>query len=196
MSENLRAVLAANKEYAANFGNKGSIPHLPTKRLAVVTCMDSRIDPAKSLGFNEGDAHIIRNAGGRATDDVIRSLVISYKLLGTLEWFVIQHTHCGMRTFTNLELQSLLADSLAPVKYAEHPHHNPTHDCGSSEAYYMNFLPFRSVNESIVEDVRRIRSHPLVPSFIPIYAYIYDVETGRLIESKEAMAIGKAGDKI
>src|SRR5918912_616606 len=96
----LPEVLAANERYAASF-TKGALPLPPARHFAVLTCMDARIDPAKALGLQEGDAHVIRNAGGRASDDAIRSLVISYKLLGTREWFVIHHTDCGMETFTN-----------------------------------------------------------------------------------------------
>mgnify|MGYP002713118874 CR=1 FL=1 len=101
MSEILNEVLAANEAYAAEFGAKGDLPMPPGRHFAILTCMDARLDPAKYAGLAEGDAHVIRNAGGRASDDAIRSLVISYKLLGTREWFVIHHTDCGMETFTD-----------------------------------------------------------------------------------------------
>jgi len=91
----LDEVLAANAQYAATFGDKGNLPLPPGRHFAILTCMDARLDPAKYAGLAEGDAHVIRNAGGRASDDAIRSLVISYKLLGTREWFVIHHTQCG-----------------------------------------------------------------------------------------------------
>src|SRR5690625_677678 len=84
----------------------------PKRRFSILTCMDARLDPAKFSGLAEGDAHVIRNAGGRASDDAIRSLVISYKLLGTNEWFVIHHTNCGMETFSNGVIRDLLANSL------------------------------------------------------------------------------------
>src|SRR6201999_4402816 len=105
-------VLHANQLYATNFGDKGKLALPPARRFAILTCMDARIDPAKLAGLSEGDAHVIRNAGGRASDDAIRSLVISYKLLGTREWFVIHHTNCGMEFFTNETMRGLLANSL------------------------------------------------------------------------------------
>ncbi len=105
-------MLAANARYAASFGNKGNLSMPPGRRFAMLTCMDARLDPAKYARLAEGDAHVIRNAGGRATDDAIRSLVISYKLLGTSEWFVIQHTNCGMEFFTDEVMRGLLASSL------------------------------------------------------------------------------------
>ena len=101
MSNIKEEVLRANAAYAAEFGDKGNLPMPPGRSFAILTCMDARLDPAKYAGLAEGDAHIIRNAGGRASDDAIRSLVISYKLLGTKEWFVIHHTDCGMETFNN-----------------------------------------------------------------------------------------------
>lgn len=112
MSGIVDEVLAANKAYAATFGDKGNLPMPPGRHFAILTCMDARLDPAKYAGLSKGDAHVIRNAGGRASDDAIRSLVISYKLLGTREWFVIHHTNCGMETFTNEVMRRLLSDSL------------------------------------------------------------------------------------
>src|SRR3954465_1938228 len=105
-------VLQANEEYAASFGKKAELALPPARGFAILTCMDARLDPAKYAGLAEGDAHVIRNAGGRAGDDAIRSLVISYKLLGTREWFVIHHTDCGMLLFTNDDMRNLLASSL------------------------------------------------------------------------------------
>jgi len=107
MSQVLQKVLSANREYAANFDDKGNLPLPPSRRFAILTCMDARLDPAKYAGLAEGDAHVIRNAGGRASDDAIRSLVISYKLLGTREWFVIHHTDCGMQLFTDSIIREL-----------------------------------------------------------------------------------------
>jgi carbonic anhydrase len=112
MSKTLNEILAANKNYVENFGSKGSLPLPPSRRFAVLTCMDARLDPAKFAGLSEGDAHVIRNAGGRASDDAIRSLVISYKLLGTKEWFVIHHTDCGMALFKDSDICRLLRNSL------------------------------------------------------------------------------------
>ena len=112
MSRILKEVLAANAAYAKDFGDKAKLPIPPARRFAVLTCMDARIDPAKLAGLAEGDAHVIRNAGGRASDDAIRSLVISHKLLGTNEWFVIHHTDCGMGMFTDETIRTLLSNSL------------------------------------------------------------------------------------
>src|SRR5882724_4175220 len=108
----LDEVLVANETYAAEFGDKGSLALPPARRFAILTCMDARLDPAKFAGLTEGDAHVIRNAGGRASDDAIRSLVISHKLLGTKEWFVIHHTDCGMALFTDDVIGDLLDDNL------------------------------------------------------------------------------------
>src|SRR6202035_842853 len=112
MSEILKEVLSANSSYSRDFGEKGKLALPPARRFAILTCMDARLDPAKFAGLREGDAHIIRNAGGRASEDAIRSLVISYKLLGTKEFFVIHHTECGMLYFTNEIMSDLLASSL------------------------------------------------------------------------------------
>ena len=112
MSKVLDEVLKANQSYAATFGGKGKLVSPPARQFAILTCMDARLDPAKFAGLAEGDAHVIRNAGGRASDDAIRSLVISYKLLGTKEWFVVHHTDCGMLRFTNEVMRDLLSQSL------------------------------------------------------------------------------------
>src|ERR1700680_820878 len=112
MTKILDEVLAANAKYAENFGDKGNLPLSPSRHFAILTCMDARLDPAKYAGLAEGDAHVIRNAGGRASDDAIRSLVISYKLLGTREWFVVHHADCGMLLFTDEVIRDLLASSL------------------------------------------------------------------------------------
>ncbi len=112
MSKIHSEVLQANDNYSANFGEKGKLALPPARRFAILTCMDARLDPAKFAGLAEGDAHVIRNAGGRASDDAIRSLVISYKLLGTREFFVIHHTNCGMEFFTNDVMRDLLNNSL------------------------------------------------------------------------------------
>src|SRR5450631_820265 len=112
MSDVLKEVLAANERYAAVFGDKAKLALPPARQFAVLTCMDARLDPAKFAGLAEGDAHVIRNAGGRASDDAIRSLVISHKLLGTREFFVVHHTDCGMEFFTNEVIRGLLNNSL------------------------------------------------------------------------------------
>src|SRR5512142_3085155 len=110
-------ILAANDRYARGFGTRGRLAAPPARRLAILTCMDARLDPAGFAGLREGDAHVIRNAGGRASDDAIRSLVISHKLLGTDEWFVIHHTGCGMELFTDEVMRDLLAQSLATATF-------------------------------------------------------------------------------
>jgi len=120
MSQVVDEVLAANKKYASSFGAKKDLALPPARGFAILTCMDARLDPAKYAGLSEGDAHVIRNAGGRATDDAIRSLVISHKLLGTREWFVIHHTNCGMELFTDDVIGDLLADSLETAKFDGH----------------------------------------------------------------------------
>jgi hypothetical protein len=116
----LNEVMAANARYADEFGDKAKLPMPPGRRFAILTCMDARLDPAKFAGLAEGDAHVIRNAGGRASDDAIRSLVISHKLLGTREWFVIHHTDCGMETFTDEIMRGLLASSLETASIDRH----------------------------------------------------------------------------
>jgi carbonic anhydrase len=154
--------------------------------------MDARLDPAKYAGLAEGDAHVIRNAGGRASDDAIRSLVISYKLLGTREWFVIHHTNCGMELFSDDTMRSLLASSLNTATVDEKGWHDSGKGSGSMEGNYINWMTFSDKARSVVEDVTRIRNHPLVRGDIPIYGYIYDVKSGKLIEVPEAMKAGKA----
>ena len=192
MSKILDEVLAANRAYAANFGDKGKLAMPPARRFAILTCMDARLHPSKYAGLSEGDAHVIRNAGGRASDDAIRSLVISYKLLGTREWFVIHHTDCGMETFTDEIMRELLSKSLRTATIDASGWHDAGQGPGSKEAAFIDWLTIRDQAESVCVDVQRIRAHPLVPREIPIYGYIYDVKTGRLIEVPEATKIGKA----
>ncbi len=188
----LPEVLAANEQYAASFGAKGDLALPPARRFAILTCMDARLDPAKYAGLSEGDAHVIRNAGGRASDDAIRSLVISYKLLGTREWFVIHHTNCGMEFFTDDVMRGLLESSLETAALGAGGFHDVGNGPGSTEAKYIDWLTIANAQASVAEDVKRIRNHPLVPGSIPIYGYIYDVKTGRLIEVEDATAAGRA----
>jgi carbonic anhydrase len=147
-------LLSANAEYAASF-EKGHLPMPPSRRFAVVTCMDARLDPAKFLNLEEGDAHVIRNAGGLVTDDALRSLVISNNLLGTEEVFVIAHSDCGMLTFSDEALQEQLGTDMA-------------------------FHAFSDLEESVRESVRRVRESPHTAD--TVHGFIYDVETGRLRE--------------
>ena len=182
MSQILGEVLHANQNYAADFGDKGDLPMPPGRHFAILTCMDARLDPAKYAGLAEGDAHVIRNAGGRASDDAIRSLVISYKLLGTREWFVIHHTDCGMETFTDEIMRDLLGSSLKTSSVDASGWHDSGEGLGSAEGKYVDWLTIKDQAASVREDVSRIKSHALVPSDIPVYGYIYDVKTGKLIE--------------
>lgn len=154
-------ILAANERYAAGF-DKGDLPIPPARRLAVVTCMDARLDPAKFLGLEEGDAHVIRNAGGLVTDDALRSLVISHWLLGTQEALVVAHTDCGMLTFTNEQLRAKLAEQ------------------AGADASEIDFLPFPDLEESVRSSVRRIRESPFLPDSFSASGFVYDVRTGRL----------------
>lgn len=192
MSEILDKVLAANENYAADFGDKKDLALPPARSFAILTCMDARLDPAKYAGLSEGDAHVIRNAGGRASDDAIRSLVISYKLLGTKEFFIIHHTDCGMEFFTNEVMGDLLSKSLETAALGADGFYDVGAGGGSNEGKYINFLTIADQEGSVVEDVSRVRNHPLVPKTIPIYGYLYDVKSGKLIEVEAATAAGKA----
>ena len=154
--------LAANAQYAATF-DQGHLPMPPGRKVAILTCMDARLDPAKALGLAEGDAHVIRNAGGRASDDALRSLIISEQLLGTREIVVIHHTDCGMLTFTNAQLREQLA-----------------HEFGV-DASAIDFLPFADVAQTVRVDVATIRHAPFIPEDIPVSGFIYDVTSGRLM---------------
>lgn len=191
MSKIVEEVLKANEQYAATFGAKANLPMPPARRFAILTCMDARLDPAKYAGLSEGDAHVIRNAGGRASDDAIRSLVISYKLLGTREWFVIHHTDCGMETFTDDIMADLLAHSLKTAQLTPNGWQDVGEGPGSPVGKYIKWLTIKDQAQSVVDDVIRIKSHPLVPKEIPVYGYIYDVKSGRLIEVPEATLAGK-----
>lgn len=153
----INELLEANQAYAQSF-DQGGLPMPPARQVAIVTCMDARLHPAEFLGLNVGDAHVIRNAGGRASDDAVRSLIISSQLLGTKEFAVIHHTDCGMLTFTNQDMVSKLGD-----------------DAGA-----IDFLPFADNEASVREDVETIRNSPLIPDGIPVSGYIYDVKTGAL----------------
>lgn len=145
-------ILPANDRYATGF-SKGDLPMPPARKFAIVTCMDARLDPAKFLGLDEGDAHVIRNAGGIVTDDALRSLVISHQLLGTEEVLVIGHTDCGMLTFRDEDLQERLGTDL-------------------------QFHAFSDLEGRVVESVRRVRESKLVPDRVT--GFVYEVETGRL----------------
>lgn len=189
----LTEVLEANKQYADSFGDKANLALPPARAFAILTCMDARLDPAKYAGLAEGDAHVIRNAGGRASDDAIRSLIISHKLLGTKEWFVIHHTDCGMQLFTDEIMRNLLSTSLLTASITDAGWKNNDESGGSDEAKFISFLTFTDLAKSVTEDVKRIKGHALVPKSIPVYGYIYDVKSGKLIEVPDATRAGVAG---
>src|SRR6202790_1693766 len=167
MSEILKEVLLANSSYSEAFGEKGKLALRPARQFEVLTCMDAPLDPAKFPGLPEGDAHVIRNAGGRASQDAIRSLVISYKLLGTKEWFVIHHTDCGMELFSNDIMAALLEQSLETAKLTDGGWVDVGSEPGSSAGHDIDLLTFADARASVVDDVRRIREHPLVSKQIP-----------------------------
>ncbi len=154
---------SANEVYADGF-EKGHLPMPPGRRLAIVTCMDARLDPAKFLGLDEGDAHVIRNAGGLVTDDAIRSLVISHWLLGTEEVAVLAHTDCGMLTFSNDALHAKLREE------------------AGADASDVDFLPFPNLEDSVRSSVGVIRASPLLPDSLAVSGWIYDVRSGRIDE--------------
>ncbi len=192
MSNIVEEVLSANAKYVAEFGDKCNLPMPPGKRFAILTCMDARLDPAKYAGLSEGDAHVFRNAGGRATDDAIRSLVISYKLLGTKEWFVIHHTDCGMELFNNEIMGTLLNSSLKTSKLDTSGWHDTGTGQGTVDGKFIQWLSIDNQKQSVIDDVKRIRNNSMVPSDIPIYGYIYNCKTGKLEEVKEAIVAGNA----
>lgn len=192
MSKIVDEVIAANNKYVASFGAKKDLALPPARRFAILTCMDARLDPAKYAGLSEGDAHVIRNAGGRATDDAIRSLVISHKLLGTREWFVIHHTNCGMELFSDNVIADLLEDDLETATFDGKVWSNPHHHGGYAAGHFIKWHTIANQAASVIQDVRRIREHSLVPPFIPIYGYLYDVRSGRLDEVRGAAEAGRA----
>jgi carbonic anhydrase len=157
----LESMLEANRRYAAGF-NAGGRPAPPSRQLVILTCMDARFNVEDALGLDIGDAHILRNAGGRASDDAVRSLIVSSRLLGTREIAVIHHTNCGMAGLTNEQIRDRVS--------AE----------SGADASHIDFLPFRDSRESVAEDVERIRSSPHLDPGIVVSGWMYDVDTGLL----------------
>jgi carbonic anhydrase len=169
-------LLAANETYAGAF-DRGDLPMPPARKVAILTCMDARLHPEKFLGLDVGDAHVIRNAGGRASQDALRSLTISQRLLGTTEIVVIHHTDCGMVTFANEDLVAKIRSDLG------------------ADASGWDFLPFSDLEASVREDVQTLRDSPFIPREIPISGAIYDVRSGRVTEvvrSEGALEAGKS----
>ncbi len=154
--------LANNARYADSF-EKGDLPIPPAKRAAVVACMDARIETGRLLGLEEGDAHVIRNAGGVVTDDVLRSLVISQRLLGTEEIILIHHTDCGMVTFRDDDIKDQIES-----------------DTGIRPSFALEAFP--DVEEDVRQSIRRIRANPFIPVKDKIRGFVYDVKTGQLNE--------------
>jgi len=190
VSKILSEVLEANANYSANFGEKGKLALPPARPNPNHTCMDARLDPAKFAGLSEGDAPVIRNAGGRASDDAIRSLVISYKLLGTREFFVIHHTDCGMEFFTNDIMRGLLNSSLETAELTPNGFRDVGKGPGSRAGEYIEWLTIKDQKQAVLDDVARIRNHDLVPKSIPVYGYLYDIRSGKLLEVEGARAVG------
>jgi carbonic anhydrase len=187
----LEEILAANATYARDFGDKRQLTGPPTRQFAILTCMDARMDIAKITGLREGDAHVVRNAGGRATEDAIRSLIVSYKMAGTRLWLVIHHTDCAMETFTDEQINSLLAQSLGPAKRAPDGSYYDDNDgpAGSNQGQFIHWHTIQDRYQSVIDDVHRLRSHPLVPRDLPIYGLLYDVHTGMLHRVHECEAV-------
>ena len=170
MTSVLTDVLDANGKYAATFGDKARLPLPPARRFAILTCMDARLDPAKYAGLAEGDAHVIRNAGGVVSDDVIRSLTISQRLLGTREIILIHHSDCGMLTFTDDAVKAQIEA-----------------DTGIRPPFALEAFP--DAEKDVVQSLARIAANPFIPHKDQVRGFIYDVRTGRLNEVREAARV-------
>lgn len=165
-------VLKANEDYSRNF-TSGKLPMPPARKLAVVACMDARLVISRMLGLKEGDAHVIRNAGGIVDDDALRSLIISHHLLGTQEFMLIHHTDCGMLTFKDDDLHAKLRK-----------------DSGTAAVTPARFYSFSDLEADVRDQVAKLSSHPWVPKSILVRGFVFDVKTGRLWE----VSAGKAGE--
>ncbi len=168
-------VLRANQNYAAQF-NMGGLAMPPAKKLAVLACMDARLDVEQILGLKPGEAHIIRNAGGIATGDAVRSLIISHYLLATQEFMVINHTDCGMLTFKDHDLTERLR-----------------RDTGTMAVGPSVFHSFTNLDQNVRDQVMKLRAHPWIPRQLPVRGFIYDVKTGKLREVATEQAKGHVG---
>lgn len=180
------SIIEKNKNYSESF-NHDNLSAKPSKSIAVLTCMDTRINVEKICGLESGEAHILRNAGGRVTDDAIRSFIISYKLLGTKDWFVIQHTDCGLSKITDKKMANLLEDNLETATFKNgdwKSNKNHNSESGSPFGHQIKWHTFSDIKKSILEDVRKLKKHPLTPSHINVYGLIYDVKTG-ILETPE-----------
>ena len=155
-------LLRNNERYAESF-DKGDLPMPPAKQIAIVTCMDARLSPYVMLGLSEGDAHVIRNAGGVVTDDEIRSLMISQRLLGTREVMLIHHTNCGMLTFSEEEVKGQIQEEI-----------------GIKPPFALE--PFTDLEENVRQSIKRIEASPFIPHKDSVRGFVYEVETGRLRE--------------
>ena len=184
-NQNIPSIIEANTQYHKTF-SQSELGSQPTRGLSILTCMDCRMDPYKFAGLQDGEAHIIRNAGGRATEDAIRSLIVSHKFLGTTDWCVIHHTGCGMSTVTDDVIGDLLAQDLETAVSEDGAWVNPPRETtentkpGSDVAKTMKWYTFTDLEQSVLTDIQLIKDHPLVPSNISIYGFIFDIETGAL----------------
>jgi carbonic anhydrase len=181
MSQILSEVLSSNRGYAANFGDKSKLALPPARRFAILTCMDARLDPAKYAGLAEGDAHVIRNAGGRASDDCHTVPCDQVQTVGH-ERILCHSLTSGMEFFTNEVMRGLLASSLETAELTSNGFCDAGHGPGSKAGEYIEWLTIHDQKQAVIDDVERIRSHPLVPKSIPVYGFIYDVGSGQLIE--------------
>ena len=207
-SDLYKEVVAANSVYAQTYtAQPDAFSH---KRAALLTCMDSRLLPNEFMGFAAGDIHLIRNAGGRASDDAIRSLVISSQLLQTNQFFVVHHTDCGMQRFTDKSMNELLDSRLRTNislnycsatlkksnKVSAYACNKNSNCCGKESCVEYQCIDWMTIQngllQSVLEDVKKIRNHPLIAPEIPIYGFIFDVMTGKLIPVDKAMKEGKA----
>jgi carbonic anhydrase len=157
-------LLRFNERYAQSF-RLGHLPMPPARKVAVLACMDARLTVEQLLGLQTGEAHIIRNAGGIATEDALRSLLISHHLLGTQEFLIINHTDCGMLTFKDEDLRNRLEKQTGTAVFA------PVH-----------FHAFTDLENNVRRQIEHVRSHPWIPKQIPVRGFIYDVKTGKLSE--------------